>query len=120
MDSDYINKLKGSDREAYTTKLLLKTGEQLPDPFSLNDGWLNDITMLPELSWRDVTEYLIDTPSRFTKEAMKAYKSLEAYDYFMCGHVQDCFYHKISPTSDFCFIKSEVSACHVVTNASTF
>ena len=115
-----MNKLKGSYREAYTTKLLLKTGEQLPDPFSLNDGWLNDITMLPELSCRDVTEYLIDTPSRLTKEAMKAYKSLEAYDYFMCSHVKDCFYHKISPTSEFCLIKSDVSACHVVTNASTF
>ena len=120
MGSDYMNKLKGSDREVYTTKLLLKTGEQLPDPFSLNNGWLNDITMLPECYWRDVTEYLIDTPSRFTKEATKAYKSLEAYDYFMCGHVQDCFYYKISPTSEFCFIKSEVSACHLVTNACAF
>ena len=63
----------------------------LPDPYSLCD-WSNDIGKLPEISWRDVTEYLIDTPSVYTKEALKAYKSLEAYDYFVCGHVQDCFY----------------------------
>ena len=44
----------------------------------------------------------------YTKEALKAYKSLEAYDYFVCGHVQDCFYHEINTNDKFCFIKSEV------------
>ena len=93
----------------YFQKLTLKSGEQLPDPFTLPDeDWSDDVSNLPEISWRDVTDYLIDSPSTYTKERMKAYKSLEAYDYFVCGHVQDCFHHGISPNKDFCFIKTEV------------
>ena len=45
------------------------------------------VTILRYISWKDVTTYLIDTPSKFTNESLKAYKSLEAYDYFVCGHV---------------------------------
>ncbi len=105
---EYANALESEDRDLYFTKLRLKNGEQLPDLYSLSDGWSDDISMLPDVSWRDVTEYLIDSPSLFTKEAMKAYKSLEAYDYFMCGHVQDCVYHNILEDSQFCFIKSQV------------
>ena len=104
---DYISNLSEEERIQYLNKLKFSNGEMLPDPFQLKD-WENDIKCLPNITWRDVTEYLIDTPSVFTKEAMKAYKSLEAYDYFVCGHVQNCFYHKISNDHKFCFIKSEV------------
>ena len=83
---------------------------RLPNPFTLESAdWSVNIAHLPEISWRDVTEYLLDTPSSFTKESMIAYKSLEAFDYFVYGHVQDCFYNRISDDSEFCFIKSEVS-----------
>ena len=98
---DYTKTLEPDDKQLYYKKLRLKNWEQLPDPYSLSDGWSDNISMLPEVSWRDVSEYLIDSPSSFTKEAMKAYKSLEAYDYFMCGHVQYCFYHNISKDSQF-------------------
>ena len=112
--SEYVTALEPEERELYLQKLRLKSGEQLPDPFSLSDGWSDDISKLPEISWRDVTEYLIDSPSLFTKEAMKAYKSLEAYNYFVCGHVQDCSYHSVSKDSEFCFIKSEVRSRKIV------
>ena len=56
-----------------------------------------------------MTKYLIDTLSKFTKEALKANKSLESYDYFICNYVHGCHYHKVSKDSEFCFIKSEVS-----------
>ena len=35
------------------------------------------------------------------KESIKAYKSLEAYDYFFCGHVQNCYYHEIFQSQSF-------------------
>ena len=35
---------------------------------------------------------------------MKAYKSLEAYDYFVCGHVQKCYYHPIKKTFHFALL----------------
>jgi hypothetical protein len=37
----------------------------------------------PDLTFGDIYLYLIDTPSIYTKESMKAYKSLEAYRYVM-------------------------------------
>ena len=58
----------------------------LPSPEDLGD-WSNDITLLPSITWRDVTTYLLDTPSIYTKDSLKSYKSLEAYDYFACGRV---------------------------------
>ena len=94
----------------YREKLKLVTGEQLPDPYTLKEKWTNDVSNLPEFTWKDVTEYLLDTPSAYTKESMKAYKSLEAYDHFVCGHMQNCYYHEISPESKFYFIKTQVSA----------
>ena len=84
------------DLTRYREKLKLATGEQLPDPYSLKEKWTNDISSLPEITWRDVTEYLLDTPSAYTKESIKAYKSLEAYDYFVCGHVQNLLPRNIS------------------------
>ena len=106
--SDYFGSLTKDDAERYLQKLTLESGEKLPDPFTLS-GWEEDIKKLPEITWRDVTEYLINTPSVYTKESMKAYKSLEAFDYFVCGHVQECLYHEINKDSNFCFIKSQVS-----------
>lgn len=105
--SDYCIALETKDKQHYLSKLTLSSGEKLPDPLVLSD-WSDDIRNLPNITWRDVTEYLIDSPSVFTKESMKAYKSLEAYDYFACGHVQDCFYNGLSEETEFCFIKSEV------------
>ena len=95
MNSKYYLSLVEDDKKQYCKKLTLTSGDILPDPFMLNEGWTDNITNLPSIGYRDVTEYLIDTPSHFTKEALKAYKSLEAYNYFICGHVQDCYYHKI-------------------------
>ncbi len=105
--SDYCIALETKDKQHYLSKLTLSSGEKLPNPLALSD-WSDDIKNLPNITWRDATEYLIDSPSVFTEESMKAYKSLEAYDYFVCGHVQGCFYNRISEKTEFCFIKSEV------------
>ena len=78
------------------------------DPYSLKNGCIEDVYALPEVSWEDVTHYLIDTPSIYTKGKLKAYKSLEVYDYFVNGHVQKCYYHPIDKNISFCFVKSQV------------
>ena len=109
--SEYSATLSKEDFVRYQEMLMLTSGEQLTDPYLLKDKWTDDIASLPEITWPDVSEYLIDTPSTYTKESIKAYKSLEAYDYFVCGHVQNCYYHEISSESKFCFIKSQI---HVI------
>ena len=58
-------------------------------PYTLvAEEWEENINKFPDITWRNVTEYLIETPSLYTKKSMKAYKSLEVFNYFVCGHVQ--------------------------------
>ena len=85
----------------------MTSSHDVPTPEGL-DNWSGDVSLLPNITWLDITSYLIKTPSIFSKASLRAYKSLEAYDYFVCGHVQDCFYHPISEDDIFCFIKTQV------------
>ena len=104
----YFEGLNENDKLVYRKERTLESGETLPDPYSLRNDWIEDVDALPEVSWEDVTHYLIETPSIYTKGKLKAYKSLEAYDYFVCGHVQNCYYHPFKKTS-FCFVKTSSS-----------
>ena len=81
--SEYSVNLSEEDLTRYREKLKLATGEQLPDPYTLKEKWTNDISSLPEITWRNIAEYLPDTPSACTKKSIKAWKYLEAYDYFV-------------------------------------
>ena len=80
----------------------------LPDPYTCSEGWKDDVSLMPDVNWPDVYNYLINTPSSFTNESLKAYKSLESYNFFICGHVQEVYYNHIEKNAEFCFIKSEV------------
>ena len=104
----YFENLDAEDKDLYKKKLTLHNLEILPDPYS-SDGWKDDVSLLPDIGWPDIYHYLIHTPSTFTHESLKAYKSLEAYNLFVSGHVQDVFYHAIEIANDFCCIKSEVN-----------
>ena len=108
-ESDFVKSLTEEDRGEYFSKLKLQNGTVLPDPYLMKEGWNDDIHRLPSLTWRDVSTYLIDTPSPYTKESLKAYKSLDAFNFFLCGHVQDCFLNDIGEEEEFCFVKSKVS-----------
>ena len=82
--SEYLKRLEPNDAQCYIKKLTLTTGECLPDPYTLvAEKREENINKFPGITWRDVTEYLIETPSLYTKESMKAYKSLEVFDYFL-------------------------------------
>ena len=108
-ESQFVKSLNEDDKKQYLAKLKLTNGVLLPDPYLLTEGWSDDIKRLPSLSWRDVTSYLLDTPSPFTNQSLKAYKSLDAFNYFICGHVQECFLHDVRDKEEFCFVKSKVS-----------
>ncbi|ELU00002.1 hypothetical protein CAPTEDRAFT_202728 [Capitella teleta] len=112
--SQYVGTLPDKDRLLYLEKLVLTSGEEIPDPYSIGEAdWIVDIREWPIISWPDIHHFtaicnLIDTPSLYTKEKLRAYKSLDAVNYVLCGHVQEIKYHGISPESDFCLLRSLV------------
>ena len=44
---------------------------------------------MPDVSWGDMYNYLVNSPSEYTQDNLKAYKSLEAFNFFVYNHVQD-------------------------------
>ena len=65
----------------YQKKLLLLVG-LCTCPYELpQQAWVDDVTQWPRVEFPDIVLYLIDTPGEFTCEKLKAYKSLEAYNY---------------------------------------
>ena len=106
--SAYFDDLSVEDKSNYRNKLTLTDGNVLQDTLTLKLGWKNDVSFLPDVGWPDIYNYLVNTPREFTKESLKVYKSLEAYNFFRSGHVQDVFCHPIEDT-EFCFLKSIAS-----------
>jgi len=51
--------------------------------------------MYPEVTYPDIYNYFISTPSPYTGDQLKAYKGLEAYVYFKDGRVRSLM---IAPT----------------------
>ena len=60
----------------------------------------------PELQFGDIYTYLISTEGIFTKEKLKAYKSLEVYNYFYNGYVRSVFF---CLSGDFGILKAKVN-----------
>lgn len=108
MFSTYYNNLSPSDKHCYSTKLTLVSGIRLTDPFAIPPcQWVNDETKWPSIQWPEIYNYLIDTPSVYTRDKLKAYKSLDAYNFVLCGHVQDIQFHDFQ-VQDFVVLKTEV------------
>jgi hypothetical protein len=83
----YRDKLSELERKRYDDKLKLLNGE---DPYQFEiKRWSSDVTLLPPVQYYDVQNYLLFTPSPYTKEDLKAYKGLEAYNQFVHGWVRE-------------------------------
>ena len=100
--SEYFQSFGEEGKKGYLAKLTLSTGERLPDPVILHSNWWDDVSLLPDITYPDIYHYLI------RKESLKAYKSLESYTFFVSGHVQNVYHHKVEKKCKFCFIKMEV------------
>ena len=106
--NDSLSTLDDNCRYLYSKKLKLADNSQLPNPYDLC-GWKNEVSLSPDISWRDIYNYLINHPSGvFINRSLKAYKSLDACNYLVSGHVQKVYYHDTEKYCKFCFIKSEV------------
>ena len=57
--------------------------------YGIVENWRSDVKLMPDVSWGDMYNYLVNSPSEYTQDNLKAYKSLGAFNFFMCDHVQD-------------------------------
>jgi hypothetical protein len=108
--SDQIRHLDDALYRRYLDKLRVPTTNNsfinIADPYSMNDGWTLDITEWPNVTFGDIYVYLIDSPGVYTKESLKAYKSLDAYCYM--SFVEAVHYNAIRPDCPVCILKSRV------------
>ena len=107
-DSEYVKSLDPVARSRYHSKLSYNKGaSSLPDPYNLK-GWTNNPSSWPDLTFGDLYTYLIETPGIYTKESLKAFKSLEAYQFVISGHVKPLWCHSVGDNIPYCFIKGKV------------
>ncbi|CAK6974446.1 uncharacterized protein LOC112843172 [Scomber scombrus] len=97
----YREGLGPQEKERYLEKLRFIGGA---DPYELaSSSWINDDPeSLPSIAYPDIVNYLVFSPSPYTAEDLKSYKSLEAYNQMVCGWVREMQYQVIN---DRCHIK---------------
>lgn len=68
------------------------------DPYELAPStWIHDDpAILPSVTYPDIVNYLVFSPSPYTAEDLKSYKGLEAYNQMVCGWVRETQYQVIN------------------------
>ena len=90
---DYLSTLPAIERCRYEGKLN-SDSVSFPDPYSIPDSdWKSDVTLWPDVGYGDIWNYLVLTPGVYTAETMKAYKSLDGYNFFVSGKVMPIVYY---------------------------
>ena len=88
----YFSLLDFTARKRYLEKLKIDSHE-LDDPFGIDgDQWSEDLTQWSDLGFRDLYTYVIDSQGIYTNGKLKAYKSLNAYNYYHNGYVCTVYY----------------------------
>ena len=108
--SQYYKELKTQEeKDHYLSKLTLQNEVVLSDPYNIErDSWKTDVMLMPDIAYPDIYSYLVETPSKFTKEGLKANKSLDAFLFFLAGHVQKVYITTLKENKDFHAIETEV------------
>ena len=94
MTSEYFSSLDYLAQKRYSEKLQVQgvSLPALPDPYVLGDEvWSEYMSLWPDLQYGDVYNYLIESKGQYTAKSLKAFKSLEAFNYFYNGHVRTIY-----------------------------
>ena len=91
--SSYFNALDYIAQKRYLAKLNID-GCSLQDPYAIKETqWSEDMSKWPDMQFGNIYTYLINTEGCYTKEKLKAFRSLEAYNYFYNGYVQTVYFY---------------------------
>ena len=105
--SQYIAHLDSDSLNRYRSKV---NALGISDPYSAPQvlfGTLNS-AKLPDLQYMDIINYLLFTPSPYTGQTLKAYKSTDAYKYYQAGWVKDVSVWDLD-AKDFLVFRAKVS-----------
>ena len=109
--SRYTLSLDPPERRRYKEKLTVSIDNNdvaLPDPYGLSENWVIDPKKLPPTGYGAIWNYLIKTPGPFTGEAMEAYKSLDAYNYYKSGLISEMKVNDVGGNYGVIFVKALV------------
>ncbi|KAL5474013.1 hypothetical protein EMCRGX_G028584 [Ephydatia muelleri] len=85
--SDAFKQLDAVGKSRYNEKLGM-LGITTDPYMTPKDAWDYNLSRWPDVSFPDICVYFIHTPSPYTKDELKAYKSTEAWAYFTAGYVK--------------------------------
>ena len=87
--SDYYRSLEALTKGRYIDKLRLLGLDEDGDPYAAHneEKFINDMSLWLPVEYGHIFCYFIDCPSDYTKHQLLQWKSLEAYNYSLSGHV---------------------------------
>ena len=111
--------LDDSGKSRYREKLN-RIGDGVQDPYFPHSSFL-PTEEYPLVEYSDIYNYHIDAPSPHTKEQLKAYKSLQGYQFCLAGWQRPCVHcWKIVIRSECCCpCQSEAFSVRFVAEPST-
>ena len=84
----YFHGLDDISKKRYCEKLKLCGLSE--DPYIISkDKWTTERKFWPQIVFPDIYVYLVETPSPYTQASLKAFKSMDAYSYYVAGFVSD-------------------------------
>ena len=93
--SEFYDQLDIGGKQRYRQKLQLLG--ICCDPYATkSEEWECNPDLWPNVEFPDICAYLIESSSPHTKESLKAYKSTDAWAYFIAGYVTDVGRFKIN------------------------
>lgn len=109
MTSRYYQNLPRQEQIRYEQKLIVDRC-MLPDPLNevVREATFSpDFSALPQLTYPDLYHYLVDTVCVYSREAVKAYRSLDAFNYFISGKLRKLCSYRLN---DHTIVFGEVGA----------
>ena len=105
----YVDNLNAEERKNYSEKLKIINNI---NPYSAGSNFFSEsMEMWPDIEFPDIVAYLLCSTSRFTKEQIKAYRSLESYQYFVAGWVRCVFVGKATSQTKILIGKVSILTC---------
>lgn len=79
--------LDAASKKRYEEKIKVILNE---DPYKFNKNQMSsNPECFPKIAWGDIVNYLVFGKSAYTLKEFKAFKSLEAYNHFVCKWVRE-------------------------------